>query len=397
MAGNKNDESYYEKGVVIEYKKSFQRFDLSEPGKHLSQHVIKDEDVRLVEMDDIWYKIEMSTFNRNKIEVSSCKDLKDEQLDPPDEVTVKDLVDIFAEDKTVNIWLNENHDPMYVSLVNSARLLDMSKYKTADKLNLKDLVKKSTDKDFDMSRWALVSESGDLYYLRDTNTMSKLFIPFMLEWFDDRFPDVAVDKSDVNGVTISKLGFRMLLQMFIFSAHGFTNTSPVTFQANSEFDVSIPELMESPIGGGIQLRDGQLKNLVHMLPVRAKVPSSDRGFFDKSILSDPDNIKISFTEHVKCTWYTFISAMEMFPSSCTIHLAPGQIIVDEENDEVFSEFDVVSILYRGPNFILPEEQNTMQVVVKGDSIDTGLRTRMISYFEQNFDLPITAWRLERSV
>lgn len=394
MAGDDSNKSYYEKDVVIEYKKSFQRFDISEPGKHLSQNIVQDEDIRLVEMDNIFYKIEMSTFNRNKIEVSSCKDLKDEQLDPPDEDVVRAFVDVFAESKTINLWLNENHDPMYVSGTNSARLLDMTKYKDADKLNLEDLVNKSVDKDFDMSLWALVSESGDLYYLRDTNTMSKLFIPFMLEWFDDRFPEVMVDKSDANGVTISKLGFRLLLQMFIFSAHGFTNTAPVTFQANSEFEVSIPEVMESSLGGGIQLTDNQLKQLLHMLPVKAKISSSNKGFFDSSIISDPSNIKVSFSTHANCTWYVFSSAMEMFPTSCTIYLAPGQIIVDDENDEVFSEFDVASILYRGPAFVLPNEKNSIQVVVKGNSIDTGLRTRMISYFEENFDLPITTWRLE---
>jgi len=394
MAGVNGNESYYGSGVVIEYKKSYLRFDLSEPGKHLSQEFINDGKIKLVEMDDIFYKVELSSFNRNKIEVESCKDLKDEQLDPPDESLIRELAELFADDKTVNVWLNSNGEPMYISGTGNARLLNMEHYKNADKINLEDLVKKSVDSSFDIARCAIVSEEGTLYYIRDTDTMSKLFIPFMLEWFNERFPELMTDDSDRNSTKISKLGFRMLLQMFIFGAHGYTNTAPITLQANSEFLVSIPEVIESSLGGGIKLKDRQLKQLLDMLPVKAKLASLNKGFFGKHMIVDPTSIEVAFPEHERCTWYTFTTAMEMFPSSCTIYFAPGQVIVDDEDNEIFSAFDVASLMYRGPNFVLPDEQNTISVVVSGDSIETKLRTRMLNYFEKFFDLPISSWRIK---
>lgn len=394
MAGVNGNESYYDKDVVIEFKKSHSEFNITEPGKHLNQDIIENGEIKLLNMDEIYYKVELATYNRQKIVVEHCKTLSDKEVDPPDEEHVKGLMRLFAEDKTINIWLNSAFDPMYTSSTNGGRLLDMKYWEEADRLNIKDLVKNSVEKDFEIANVAIVSSSGSLYYIRDNDGMAKLFVPFMMEWFEEKFPGLTVDDSHKNCAKISKLGFRMLLQMYIFSTFGWLNTAPVTFQLGSEFSVSIPALIESSLSGGIALGDNQLKQLAHMLPVRAKISTKDSPFFSDKIITDPKNIDVSFTEHAECTWYTFISAMEMFPTGCTIHLAPSQIIVDDDDHEVFSEYDVASLIYHGPNFVLPDKQNTLDIVVCGNSIDNSLRTRMVKYFDKFFDLSISAWRIE---
>jgi hypothetical protein len=396
MAGDKAKPRFYEKDVKIDYRpNAFTRFTMSEPGVHLSQEVIESGDIRLVEMDDIFYKVELGAYNRNKIEVSHCKDLKEEQIDPPEEDIVRTLADKFSTDKTVYVWLNSAYKPMYVSTTQTGHLVDMKFYEETEKLTLADLAARSRDKEFDISRWAIVASDGKLYYIRDNDTMSKLFIPFMMKWFEKTFPKVMVDDKHENCSTLSKLGFRLLLQMFIFGVHGYANTAPVTFQANSNFSVSIPELMASPLGGEIKLSEQQLKNLSHMLPVRARSTENNKGFFNKDIITDPKDIDKCFTEHVQVTWHAFVGNMELFPVGCEIKLAPAQVILDSDDNEVFSDYDIANIMYYGPEFVLPAQKNTVNIVVRGHEIDMDLRNRIIKYFDSYFDLNINAWRIER--
>jgi hypothetical protein len=271
--------------------------------------------------------------------------------------------------------------------------LDTDLYEKAWDLDEKVLVEHTNSNQFNTKEWFLISNDLQVWYVRDKIGLSKLFMPFMTDWFDRVWPGQIVSEDFEEGQQISKLGYRILLQSYILQTGAFLNTTSETFPPAAQFSVSLPALMESSLNGGLILEDKQIKQLFHMLPKSGTIADQRKTTFDESIISNPKEISVAFDEHKDVTWGVFTSAMEMFPIGCSIYFGPNQVILDAEDRLVFSTAEIELIIYHGPDFMLPAKQNTIDVVCSGESIDNNLRTKIIEYFDKEFDLSLSVIRL----
>ena len=387
---------YYKDDVDIRRGSSFREFDSGEIAHHVSPEVIESGDIKLVRPEKIAYKIQLSTFNRTYIDIDLCKTLVDKKdyLYPKDSA-VRHLANLMADKTSVNVWLDRHQAPIFVSTNNEILLLDAELYDKADELSLDFLVESTNLAEFKVEDWFLISSDLQVWYIRNKLGLSKLFAPYMLEYFDDLWPGLMVGEDYEDGENISKLGFRTLLQMFIFNTGAHLNTSAETFAPDSQFSISIPQLINSDLNGGLTLTPKQTKQIEHMMPDRSAKATKEIFSFGKDVIANPKDISGPYKKHKNyVTWAVFTSMMEMFPIGCSIVFGPHQVILDSEEHMVFSAAEIDMIIYHGPDFILMPKQNTVDVVVKGETIDVGLRAKLIEYFDSAFDLSVHTMRTE---
>jgi len=385
---------HYKDSVEIKRGSSFREFDSSEIGHHVSPEVIESGDVKFIRPDKVAYKIQLSTFNRTYIDVDLCKTLDKKDYNFPSDDSVKQLAEAFSDKVSVNVWLDQHMAPIFVSTTNEIKLLDTDLYDKSDELSLDFLVESTNLAEFSVEDWFLVSSDMQVWYIRNKLGLSKLFTPYCLEYFDGMWPGLMVSDEYEDGERISKLGFRTLLQSYIFSTGAYLNTTSEIFPKNVEFNISIPLLINSDLNGGLTLGKKQTKQLEHMLPSKAAKDDKRSSSFDKHILTSSKEILETFDEHVDVTWNTFISAMEMFPIGCSIFFGHNQVILDSDDRLVFSTNEIKTIIYHGPEFVLSPKRNTIDVVVNGKTIENSLRARMVEYFDDAFDLSIHTIRTE---
>ncbi len=386
---------YYKDDVDIRRGSSFREFDSGEIATHVSPEIIESGDIKLVRPEKIAYKIQLSTFNRTYIDIDLCKTLdKKDHLFPKDSA-VRHLANMLADKTSVNVWLDRHQAPIFLSSNSDILLLDAELYDKADELSLDFLVESTNLAEFKVEDWFLISSDLQVWYIRNKLGLSKLFAPYMLEQFDDLWPGLMVGEDYEDGENISKLGFRTLLQMFIFHTGAHLNTSAETFPPDAQFSISIPQLINSDLNGGLTLTPKQTKQLEHMMPDRSAKANKEVFSFGKNVISNPKDISEPYKEHKNyVTWAVFTSMMEMFPIGCSVVFGPNQIVLDSEERMVFSTTEIELIIYHGPDFVLTPKRNTIDVVVKGDTINVDLRARLIEYFDSSFDLSVHTMRTE---
>lgn len=385
---------HYKDSVEIKRGSSFREFDSAEVGHHISPEVIESGDIKFIHPDKIAYKIQLSTFNRTYIDVDLCKTLEKKDNNFPSDDAVKQLADAFAEKVSVNVWLDRHMAPIFTSSTDKIVLLDTDLYESSRELSLGFLVDSTNMSEFNVEDWYLVSSDMQVWYVRNKLGLSKLFTPYCLEYFDDMWPGLMVSNEYEDGERISKLGFRALLQSFIFSTGAYLNTSSEIYPKNVEFNVSIPLLINSDLNGGVTLEKKQTKQLEHMLPSKVAKDDKRTSSFDKNILTSAKEATEIFDEHKDVTWNVFISAMEMFPVGCSIFFGHNQVILDSDDRLVFSTGEIKTIIYHGPEFVLTPKRNTIDVVVNGKTIENSLRARLVEYFDDAFDLSVHTIRTE---
>jgi len=389
----------YKKDTPINTRRNYREFCPYEIGKYVTPEVIENLELKMFEAPKIAFKVELSSYNRNKIDVLRCKSLGKDII-PPSDKEILEISEIFADEaKTINVWLGINGMPYFISSADGAKLIDMTLYEKAEPMTIEFLKEMSlSKKDKDIENYYVVSSEADVYYLRDKNGLSKLFIPHMLEWFDKYFPGLMVADEHENGTKISKLGFRILLQMFILETWAFVNTAPETFSPQHKFTVAIPELIDSVLGGGLKLAERQTKQLEKMSSLKTSLSPIDRSFFPDNIISNPHDLEdeVSFNEHMKCTWHVFLTNLDFFPIGCDVYLAPNEVIVDKNSNLIFSDSDVLKIIYHGKSFVLPEKADTVDIVVRGNIVDNDLRARIAKYFNEYLDLTLHTIRTENA-
>jgi hypothetical protein len=384
---------HYDEDVATKNGSAFRDFDSAEIAHHISPEVIESGDVKLIKTDKIAFKVNLSSFNRKFIDVDLCKSLSQKEETYPSTDAIKQLAFAFADEKSVVVWLDIHNAPIFVTTSNEVILLDTQLYDDAQDLTEELLVEFTNSADFKVEEWFLVSSDFQVWYIRSKLGLSKLFIPFMSDWFDKNWPGLMVEKDHEESHKISKLGFRTLLQMYILETGAFLNTTSETFPADEQFAISIPRLTESSLNGGLILADKQVKQLKHMLPKQTETGKKDQSSFDETVINNPKDISVAFDEHKNVTWGVFTSAMEMFPIGCSIFFGPNQVVLDAEERLVFSTSEVELIIYHGPDFLIVDKRNTIDVVCSGDSIDNNLRTRIVEYFDEQFDLSLATIRL----
>lgn len=387
--------AHYDEDVDTKNGSAFRDFDSTEIAHHVSPEVIEGGDIKLIKTDKIAFKVQLSSFNRKHIDVDLCKSLSQKDTTYPSTDAIKQLAFALADEKSVIVWLDIHTAPIFVTTASEIILLDAQLYEDAQDLTEELLVEFTNSADFKVEEWFLVSSDLQVWYIRNKLGLSKLFMPFMSDWFDRCWPGLMVEKSHEDSHKISKLGFRTLLQMYILETGAFLNTTSETFPLDGQFAVSIPRLAESSLNGGLVLENKQVKQLKHMLPKHAETEKKDESSFDETVINNPKEISVAFNEHKSVTWGIFTSFMEMFPVGCSIYFGPNQVVLDAEDRLVFSTSEIELIIYHGPDFVLSEKQNTIDVVCSGKSIDNHLRTRIVEYFDDQFDLSLSTIRLSQ--
>ncbi len=379
-------------------KEAVNSFTDRELGSYASATMFLEAPYHFVENPDIDHKIVLSP-HREDITVYSNEDFSDDQKDAaflgdaeiidicntlfPDLPKRKSVVEFFLADTNVVIMDGILVDPKLLSEKIEPELeflVGLSVHK--DKKSVEDYI--------------IITEDNTVRYVSQ-DSIGKLFIPHMGDWFENKFPGVIVSDEADDAQKLSEYGLKLLLSLFANTSHAHIKLSKETLPKEAIFSIDMKELAKNDLSNGLTTK--QLKPLVKFLKgqnedYNPRNPSAEF-FGQRNVITKPTTNTYPSFETV--SWLVFVNHYQKFPMGCSIVLAPGQIVVDKKGNEILCYDDVHEIYYKGPQSMSDETKNSMSVLVKGDSIDPDFMKRVGKYFRQEFSLPVKAFNTIKKV
>ena len=392
----------YPTNITITETAAYKTFSVEELGSHLSSDVVAENDIRIwEEFPKVVYKIALNTYNRDILRIEKCNCSKCKDIDFLDHAIVLQLANLYADDdKNIYIYTDKDGEPLFIGTgqsTSSIELISKLVYKDLSEITLKWLVEKSTTAEFKITDIAFLDQDNKVYYSRDAG-FAKLFVPFMLNWFELNWPGIIVAEDNENALPITQAGFRILLQMFILQHYAWVDTAKATFALRDIFHVDIPELMSSTLGTRLNINDKQISQLLHMLPKNPYEGILEpKSYLSGGVITDVESLTEFYAhEHKDVSWEVFFRGMEYFGMGCTIYLAPRQVITDKDSNLIFSTEDVREIKYRGVNFPVKVKRESVEVTLVADEIEDDLRKRLFKFFEASMGIKVSSIRTAKT-
>jgi hypothetical protein len=385
----------------IDRKKAFQEFNGKEISSFAVATMFLEEPYHFVPMPQIDHKIVMSPYKQDTIDFYYNKEFTDKERDEanlgdaqiidlcnmlfPDLPDKKTAIEVFLKDGDVVILDGELVDPSTIAEKIEPELdfivsLSVNKNKTC------------------VEDYLILTEDNNVKHVTN-QSIGKLFIPYMGDWFEAKFPGVTTGKDADDSQEITENGLKLLLSLFVNEKHAHISLAKETLPREGKFSVNLKELQNGDLSNGLTTQ--QLNPFIKFLKgqnedIKPRNPSMDF-FAERNVITNP--LQGKYIQYETVSWLVFTNHYNRFPMGCTIVLAPGQVITDKKDNEIFCFDDVHELYYKGPEALSEHTRNSIQVLCKGDSIDNDLRKRMIKYFQQEFKLPVqslsTVKRMER--
>lgn len=383
----------------IERKVASNSFTDREIGSYAQATMFLEEPYHFVENPDIDHKIVLSPFKKDTITIYSNTNFSKDQRDAAliGDAEIIDLCNTFFPDlperKTVvEIFIADND-----VVIMDGILLDPKLIEEKIEPELEFIVGLSNHKDKKtIEDYIIITEENVVKYVNE-DSIGKLFIPFMGDWFDNKFPGVMVSDDADDAQKLTEYGLKLLLSLFANTSFARITLSKETLPREGLFSVDMKELAKNDLSNGLTTK--QLKPLVKFLKGHNEDynPRNPSGAFfgDRNVITKPTTNTYSSFETV--SWLVFVNHFQKFPMGCSIVLAPGQVIIDKKGNEILCFDDVHEIYYKGPKSMSDATKNSMSILVKGTSIDPDFMKRVGKYFKQEFSLPVKTFNTIKRV
>ncbi len=383
----------------IERKDSVSDFTDREIATYAHASMFLDEPYHFVEVPEIQHKIVMSPFTQETITVYVNKHYSDDQKEAcflgddqiidlcnmlfPDLPERKTVLEVFLFDGDV--------------VIIDGKLVDIRSLEDRIEPELDFIVGLSVEKNKkSVEDYLIISEENDVNYVTK-DSIGKLFIPYMGDWFDAKFPGVIVGDDADDAHKTTEYGLKLLLSMFANTAHAHVVLAKETLPKEGLFSVDMKELSRNDLSNGLSTK--QLAPLIKFLKgqnedYEPRNPSTEF-FAQKSVITNP--LTNTYPSFESVSWLVFFNHRDRFPMGCSIVLAPGQVITDKKGNEILCFDDVFEIYYKGPKSMSDETKNSMSILVQGNSIDPQFMKRVSKYFKEEFSLPVKAFNTVKRV
>ncbi len=349
-----------------------------------------EEPYHFIKIPEIHNKLVLSPYQNDSLDFWENKDFTSDQklaANIPDEEII-DLGNLLLPESVtdkpvINVFLRDSN----VIIING-KLIDPEAHAEKIEASLDFLVARSTNAGkIGMDQFLILKDNDEIRHIAQTG-IAKAFIPFMGDWFEGKFPGLVVGDDADNAKPVTEQGFKLLLSMFGNDKHAIINLEKETLPREAYFSVNIQELAKNDLSNGLTTK--QLKPFINFLKNEKKdlkVTHTAGGFFaGKNVLTKVD--KDSYEGYETVTWPVFVKYRDRFPLGCCISFAPGQVILDKNDREVFSYDEVHEVYYKGPTSISPVTRNSIEVIVKGKEIPTGLSMKLGKFFKEEFGIPV---------
>ena len=287
-----------------------------------------------------------------------------------------------------NLWLIDG-EVIFIGGANNAVLVDKRQYAYRIETNLRLLVDLSLKHDGkEISDYLILGDDDKISYVMP-NGMGKMFLPFMADWFEDKFPGLTTSKDDDDAYVVTETGLKFLLKLFTNECFATIVMENETLPKEGIFYLSNKIFTDSILTRTLPKK--QLEIVSELLKDRNLNDwNLSESFFDSSVITELDPDTPPYKTYVEVAWHVFLHNIELFPIGCEVTLAPRQVILDKDDNLIFSSDDIYKIYYKGPDAVSPQSRNTVSIIVSDTDIKHMLHIRMKKYFKETFDIDIKA-------
>jgi hypothetical protein len=367
-------------------------FNAKEIADYANARTLLEEPYSLLPVPYVQFKAVLSPHLDEQISFYSRKDMSDEEETACGlgDAEIIDMANEFWKDDekrniVKNLWIQDGK-VLFVSGGNTAKVIEETLLDDIVQPTLSMLRDLSMEqRGMKISDYLIITEDNNVKHV-SPNGMGKMFLPYMSDWFEAKFPSLSTSADDKESFNVTETGLKFLLKLFANEAYIQVKIEDETLPKEALFHISSKEFSKSILTNGLSA--DQLKTLSGLLKARDKRWNFTESYFDKDTITEIELDTPPYSVFCQVTWPMFFHHKNMFPVGCEILLAPRQVILDDENNVIFSADEVYKIYYKGPDAKTEKTQNTISVIVRGKSVEHSLGVRLKKYFKEHFDLPV---------
>jgi hypothetical protein len=361
----------YNSGVSINKQSQGRYFSYSELFNYTSGDKFYADKLKLIPIPTILYKVCLAPHDRKCIEVieNTVVDLKGKKV-PLNFGKLINLANLLGEfSEKVDLWLGIDNEVTFVSKPNKTILkledlekeaVDLTEEKLVELLNLDSLE----------AHYFALDDDKTCYHIAK-NSIYKATYSYMVSWFDNQYPGVLVSDNAPKSVKVNQEGMK-LLTFFYLKSIGVKTLNIFLSDYPEELIFSLEEKYSH------KLCTSKRKNTAFLdkrIPDELLDSMSDNKDNKTSIVHFPDGYMtnictsiISDSDRVIPTapvsWNCFLNNYKKFYDTCKIVLAKNEIILDENNKNVFSWNNVDEIVFYGYENSQIPRRNSIEITMK---------------------------------